>query len=221
MLTRRFTIIQPRRRVKDAATAPLEGGKDTVVRTEPPLHGFLLFKIEDDPKGKKKLGNRKHVEDDESEDDSSKPESEGGSESEPNSEKTISQDENLGKRQRRTRIPLQPPQNEESELNADAAIDVDPAPAAVDPPHQHAAAENHEDVPVNPQECGKEVVEATTAEEELIRIDLSKSNTNLVMETQVEKGVIDQQDLGRQELTLKDWSSKSDPKDDIPTDKEV
>ncbi|MED6105886.1 hypothetical protein PIB30_000014 [Stylosanthes scabra] len=326
---------------------PLKIGKREALASK--LGKFL--QIEDDPKGKKKLGKRKHVEDDESEDesedvfseseseddssefesegDSSESESEGGSESKPDLEKTISEDENLGKRQRRTRIPLQPSRNEElnaaaatqprvavviqppqsSELNVDAATDVDPAPAAVDPPHQHAAAEIHEDVPVNPKECRKEVVKAMTAEEELIGIDLSKSITNedvalvgapihedvqvtpqycgievvqatsieeeiirmeelsksnanvdaqihedvlvtpqdcgievveatsaeeeliskelsnnitnLVVETQVEKVVIDQQDLGTQELTLKDWFSKSDPKVDIPTDKEV
>ncbi|MED6133642.1 hypothetical protein PIB30_030037 [Stylosanthes scabra] len=73
------------------------------------------LEIEDDPKGKKKHGRRKHVEDDESKDeseehpqnlnlkidssefesegDSSKSESKGGSELEPDLEKTASEDE--------------------------------------------------------------------------------------------------------------------------------
>ncbi|MED6222601.1 hypothetical protein PIB30_065899, partial [Stylosanthes scabra] len=73
---------------------------------------------------------------------------------------------------------------------------------------------------VTPPECGIEVVKASSAEEELIRIELSNSNTNLV-ETQVVEAPINQQDSGTQELTLKDWSSKSDPKEDIPSDKEI
>ncbi|MED6173129.1 hypothetical protein PIB30_056391 [Stylosanthes scabra] len=76
-----------------------------------------------------------------------------------------------------------------------------------------------EDVQVTPQDCAIEVVEATSAEEQIIMQDLSKSDTNLVVETQGEKAVINQQDSGAQELTLKDWCSKTDPKEDMPTDK--
>ncbi|MED6157813.1 hypothetical protein PIB30_027071 [Stylosanthes scabra] len=81
-------------------------------------------------------------------------------------------------------------------------------------------AQTHEDVLVTPPECGIEVVKASSAEEELIRIELRNSNTNLV-ETQVVEAPINKQDSGTQELTLKDWSSKSDPKEDIPSDKEI
>ncbi|MED6201600.1 hypothetical protein PIB30_096633, partial [Stylosanthes scabra] len=65
----------------------------------------------------------------------------------------------------------------------------------------------------------QEDVQATSAEEELISRDLSNNITNLVVETQGEKAVINQQDSGAEELTLKDLCSKIDPKEDMPTDK--
>ncbi|MED6178193.1 hypothetical protein PIB30_105262 [Stylosanthes scabra] len=80
-------------------------------------------------------------------------------------------------------------------------------------------AQNHEDVQVTPLDSWIEVVQATSAEEELISRELSNNITNLVVETQGEKAVINQQDSGAQELTLKDWCSKTDPKEDMPTDK--
>ncbi|MED6112763.1 hypothetical protein PIB30_064605 [Stylosanthes scabra] len=62
------------------------------------------------------------------------------------------------------------------------------ADAAVDPPSQGVAA--IDDVLVTPQDCEIEVVEATSAEEELISRELNESTTRLVVETTVEKGDI-------------------------------
>ncbi|MED6211615.1 hypothetical protein PIB30_075447 [Stylosanthes scabra] len=65
---------------------------------------------------------------------------------------------------------------------------VENADAAVDPPSQGVAA--IDDVLVTPPDCGIEVVEATSAEDELISRELSESTANLVVETNVEKGDI-------------------------------
>ncbi|MED6216547.1 hypothetical protein PIB30_008532 [Stylosanthes scabra] len=102
------------------------------------------MEMQDDPKGKQKLGKRKHAEDDdeseeEFEDVSSESKSENRSESEPGSEETDSEDENTNKE----------------------------------------TAPIHEDVQVTPQDCAIEVVEATSAEEQIIMQDLSKSDANV------------------------------------------
>ncbi|MED6226992.1 hypothetical protein PIB30_109176, partial [Stylosanthes scabra] len=55
----------------------------------------------------------------------------------------------------------------------------------IDPPSQWVAV--IDDVLVTPQDCGIEVVEATSAEEELISRELNESTTRLVVETTVEK----------------------------------
>ncbi|MED6127053.1 hypothetical protein PIB30_084393, partial [Stylosanthes scabra] len=62
------------------------------------------------------------------------------------------------------------------------------ADAAVDPPSQGVAA--IDDVLVTPPDCEIEVVEATSAEEELISRELSESTSHLVVETNVKKGDI-------------------------------
>ncbi|MED6188804.1 hypothetical protein PIB30_089363 [Stylosanthes scabra] len=90
------------------------------------------MEMEDTTKEKKTLGKRKHHEEAESEhesenvssDSESEDESEdisSDSESEPDSEKTISQDDNIGRKQKRTRIAVQRPQNEEDNAALDAA----------------------------------------------------------------------------------------------------
>ncbi|MED6109687.1 hypothetical protein PIB30_035955 [Stylosanthes scabra] len=265
------------------------------------------MEMEDTTKEKRTLGKRKNPEEaeseDESEDVSSDSESEdesedisSDSESEPDSERTISQDDNIGRKQKRTRIAVQPPQNVEAnaavrnerrskmrhevndeavqpppsadlnaaaiepphnsevnaavgnerrskhrhEVNVEAILpppnaevnlagteiiaDAEAAPlnplpenpaaaapietlppnaapavaqinqldenanAAVDPPPQGVAT--IDDMLVTPQDCEIEVVEATSAEEELISRELSESTTHLVVETNVEKGDI-------------------------------
>ncbi|MED6181506.1 hypothetical protein PIB30_019933 [Stylosanthes scabra] len=279
------------------------------------------MEMEDDPKGKKKHGKRKHVEDDdesedesedvssesESEDDSSESESEGessefesesGFESEPDSEKIASEDENPDPPQHVVAEinPVNPQEGGKEGVDAMAAaqeliggdmiksntnedsapihedVQVTPQDCGIEVVQATSAEEQiinanvdaqiHEDVQVTPQGCGIEVVQATSAEEQIIKQDLSKSNanvdaqihedvqatpqdsgievvqatsaeeelirrelsnniTNLVVETHGEKVVINQQDSGTQELTLKDWCSKTDPKEDIPTNKEI
>ncbi|MED6227033.1 hypothetical protein PIB30_109506, partial [Stylosanthes scabra] len=79
------------------------------------------MEMEETTKEKRTLGKRKHHEEAESEHESenisSDSESEdisSDSESEPDSEKTISQDDNIGRKQKRTRIAVQRPQNEEA-----------------------------------------------------------------------------------------------------------
>ncbi|MED6141434.1 hypothetical protein PIB30_103385, partial [Stylosanthes scabra] len=91
--------------------------------------------------------------------------------------------------------------------------------AAVDLPSQGVAA--IDDVLVTPPDSGIEVVEATSAEEELIRRELSESITNLVVQTNVEKGDIAEKESVIEELTHKYWESNSDPKEKVQTDKEV
>ncbi|MED6116698.1 hypothetical protein PIB30_102650, partial [Stylosanthes scabra] len=86
---------------------------------------------------------------------------------------------------------------------------VENADAAVDPPSQGVAA--IDDVLVTPPDCGIEVVEATSAEED----------TNLVVETNVEKGDIAEKESVIEELTHKYWESNRDPKENVETDKEV
>ncbi|MED6114417.1 hypothetical protein PIB30_080045 [Stylosanthes scabra] len=93
------------------------------------------------------------------------------------------------------------------------------ADAAVDPSSQGVAA--IDDVLVTPPDCGIEVVEATSAEEELIRRKLSESITNLVVEINVEKGDIAEKESVIEELTHKYWESNRDPKENVETDKEV
>ncbi|MED6135039.1 hypothetical protein PIB30_042511 [Stylosanthes scabra] len=242
--------------------------------------------MEDATKEKRTLGKRKHLEETESKDESdaissgseSEDESEyvsSDSESEPDSERTISQDDNIGRKQRRTRITVQPPQNEEPPRNAElnaaamqpppntevnptgaetiadaAAAPLHPLPenpaaaapietlppnaapavalinqlaknvvAAVDPPSQGVAA--IDDVLVTPPDCGIEVVEATSAEQELIKRELSESITNLLVQINVENGDIAEKESVIEELTHKYWESNRDPKENVETDKEV
>ncbi|MED6138828.1 hypothetical protein PIB30_078167 [Stylosanthes scabra] len=112
-----------------------------------------------------------------------------------------------------------------AEINADAAAapidtlppDASPAlpendAAAVNPPPQGvAAAIDH--VMATPPDSGIEVVQATSAEEEYIRREMSESIANVVVETHVHKDVIGQQESVMEELTLRNWSSNSHPKD--------
>ncbi|MED6177447.1 hypothetical protein PIB30_098215 [Stylosanthes scabra] len=118
------------------------------------------IEMEDTTKEKRTLGKRKHPEEAESEDISS------DSESEPDSERTISQDDN-------TRLVVET---------------------------------NVEKGDIAEKESVIEVVEATSAEEELIKRELSESIANLVVETNVEKS---------------DIAEKEEPKENVETDKEV
>ncbi|MED6163965.1 hypothetical protein PIB30_085081 [Stylosanthes scabra] len=120
------------------------------------------------------------------------------------------------------------------------------ADATVDPPSQGVAA--IDDVLLTPPDCGIEIVEATSAEEELISRELSESTTHLVVETNVEKGDIAEKEsvievveatsaedeLIRRELSESianlvvetnvkkgDIAEKEEPKENVETDKEV
>ncbi|MED6146475.1 hypothetical protein PIB30_034703 [Stylosanthes scabra] len=76
----------------------------------------------------------------------------------------------------------------------------------VDPPPQGVAAAIG-GVLVTPPDSGIEVVQATSAEKELIRREMSESITNLVVETHVDKGVIVQKESVIEELTHRYWES--------------
>ncbi|MED6211856.1 hypothetical protein PIB30_077622, partial [Stylosanthes scabra] len=93
------------------------------------------------------------------------------------------------------------------------------ADAAVDPPSQGVAA--IDDVLVTPQDCEIEVVDATSAEEELISRELSESTANLVVETNIEKGDIAEKESVIEQLTYKYWESNREPKENVESDKEV
>ncbi|MED6123783.1 hypothetical protein PIB30_052672 [Stylosanthes scabra] len=206
------------------------------------------MEMENDPKGKKKLGKRKHVEDDdESEDkfegDSSESESEGdssesesGFESEPDSEKIASEDENSDHPQHvAAKINLVNPQEGGKEGVDDAMTAAqeltgrDLSKSNTNEDSAHAGALIHEDVYVTPQDCGIELVQATSAEEEIIKRDLSKSDVNVdaqihedVQVTPLDCGIeVVQATSVEEELISRELSNNIDPKEDIPTDKEI
>ncbi|MED6146474.1 hypothetical protein PIB30_034702 [Stylosanthes scabra] len=76
----------------------------------------------------------------------------------------------------------------------------------IDPPPQGVAAAI-DGVLVTPPDSGIAVVQATSAEEELIRREMSKSITNLMVEKHVDKGVIGQKESVIEELTHRHWES--------------
>ncbi|MED6198251.1 hypothetical protein PIB30_064336, partial [Stylosanthes scabra] len=131
--------------------------------------------------------------------------------------------------------PLDPPPENlaaTAPLPQDAAAPIDTLPpdaapalpenaaAAVDPPPQGVAVAIDQ-VMATPLNSGIEVVQATSAEEEYIRREMSESIANVVVETHVQKAVIGQQESVMEELTLRNWSSNSHPKENKPSDKEV
>ncbi|MED6111667.1 hypothetical protein PIB30_054434 [Stylosanthes scabra] len=84
-----------------------------------------------------------------------------------------------------------------------------------------------EDVQVTPQDCVIEVVEATSAEEQIIMQDLSKSDANVdaqnhedVQVTPLDSGIeVVQATSAEEELISRELSNNIDPKEDMPTDK--
>ncbi|MED6175276.1 hypothetical protein PIB30_076919 [Stylosanthes scabra] len=186
--------------------------------------------MEDATKEKETLGKRKHVQEDEPEDVSSDSDSEqtcsdsdSESESEPNSERIVFEEEKIiaDAASGPLHHPLENPVAAApiETLPPTAAPLPENAAVAVDPPSQGVVA--IDDVLVTPPDSGIEVVEATSAEEELIRRELSESITNLVVRTNVEKGDIAEKESVIEELTHKYLESNSDPKDNVKTDKEV